>query len=768
MLKACVGVLAFFVGVFPIAWKIYETGYEFREASDPSRYDDMKEYFSESTLPFVEEIDSAKHSIRVYFFVVPFVVCCGVAVVKLLLQKRGRGKSSPWTRKLRPLLNHPLKLPHCLARLGLPYAVTVLDIVVVMTFLILNLALVWSRTHRSLGRGPKKLEFLKEKPGKDPIPFWSWGCVEIVAKTLGVVSIVNLGWYLMVPIGRRSVFLELMHISWESAIKYHRWLGYYTCIVTIVHSLLYFVIWAEFNGHTTFDPNATMLRTNLVWGACDGKDVCSDDQKIMLERNIYGILTLVCMGTMTIFSLDMFRRHHFEIFWYLHHLYVPLLIFLCFHYSSAVLYLAPGIVLHLLDKLLGLAANFGAVRARATRISSSILELRVRQKPRSFLRTGCNAGQYVFLNVPGLSTLQWHPMSVTWASEDEFVLHVKALGDWTRGLYENAPIKEELLVKIDGFYGKDAWASLYQKNALVLWAGGVGLTYCYSIALAACREGRPVFFCWVVRSESELMAFKNLLIHLQHTSPHSFHCKVWWTQTGSSDQTAPETVARGATAPPTPSECAYSAVQQYSEDPKTATGRIYQSQLWPRAFHAFVASGAILLAIQGYAHARATVSSKEAAGEPDGYLHARFMELFWVCVLPTAFILAGVLVRAVAIPVLRRRMAKAKERDTRREGVGQRSVEGVPSAAEGVHSAEGASAEQGKGELLIIEGSRPDIAVEFQEIESALLARGAKGPQDIGVLACGPLGVVHRVQDECKARLLDVHAWDFDLEEWEW
>jgi hypothetical protein len=264
MLKACVGVLAFFVGVFPIAWKIYETGYEFREASDPSRYDDMKEYFSESTLPFVEEIDSAKHSIRVYFFVVPFVVCCGIAVVKLLLQKQGRGKYSPWTRKLRPLLNHPLKLPHCLARLGLPYAVTVLDIVVVMTFLILNLALVWSRTHRSLGRGPKKLEFLKEKPGKDPIPFWSWGCVEILAKTLGVVSIVNLGWYLMVPIGRRSVFLELMHISWESAIKYHRWLGYYTCIVTIVHSLLYFVIWAEFNGHTTFDPNATMLRTNLV------------------------------------------------------------------------------------------------------------------------------------------------------------------------------------------------------------------------------------------------------------------------------------------------------------------------------------------------------------------------------------------------------------------------------------------------------------------------------------------------------------------------
>merc|ERR1719221_1729396 len=97
---ATVGLLALVIGMFPMCWKIYETGYHFREASDPSRYDDMKEYFETSDLPFVADVDSPKIAYRVYFFVVPFVIGCWVVALKLVLAGSGGHASLSCLRKV--------------------------------------------------------------------------------------------------------------------------------------------------------------------------------------------------------------------------------------------------------------------------------------------------------------------------------------------------------------------------------------------------------------------------------------------------------------------------------------------------------------------------------------------------------------------------------------------------------------------------------------------------------------------------------------------
>ena len=88
------------------------------------------------------------------------------------------------------------------------------EIMGALAFLALNVAVVGARVHRSLGRGAKKLFFLYED-SKDPIPGISFQGLEVWAKTLGVVAIMNVGWYLMLPITRRSVLLEIMGVSWE-------------------------------------------------------------------------------------------------------------------------------------------------------------------------------------------------------------------------------------------------------------------------------------------------------------------------------------------------------------------------------------------------------------------------------------------------------------------------------------------------------------------------------------------------------------------------
>lgn len=52
-------------------------------------------------------------------------------------------------------------------------------------------------------------------------------------------------------------------------------------------------------------------------------------------------------------------------------------------------------------------------------------------------------GQYVFLNCPAISRLEWHPFTMTSAPEEDFFsVHIRLAGDWTEKLIkmvENLP-----------------------------------------------------------------------------------------------------------------------------------------------------------------------------------------------------------------------------------------------------------------------------------------------------------------------------------------
>lgn len=44
-------------------------------------------------------------------------------------------------------------------------------------------------------------------------------------------------------------------------------------------------------------------------------------------------------------------------------------------------------------------------------------------------------GQYIFLQCPAVSWLEWHPFTLTSAPEEPFFsVHVRAVGDWTQEL----------------------------------------------------------------------------------------------------------------------------------------------------------------------------------------------------------------------------------------------------------------------------------------------------------------------------------------------
>lgn len=46
-------------------------------------------------------------------------------------------------------------------------------------------------------------------------------------------------------------------------------------------------------------------------------------------------------------------------------------------------------------------------------------------------------GQYVFLNCPAISQLEWHPFTMTSAPEEDFFsVHIRSAGDWTDKLID--------------------------------------------------------------------------------------------------------------------------------------------------------------------------------------------------------------------------------------------------------------------------------------------------------------------------------------------
>lgn len=63
---------------------------------------------------------------------------------------------------------------------------------------------------------------------------------------------------------------------------------------------------------------------------------------------------------------------------------------------------------------------------------SKTLELQMKRKGFHM-----EVGQYVFIQCPSVSRLEWHPFTLTSApEEDYFSAHIRIVGDWTEALYE--------------------------------------------------------------------------------------------------------------------------------------------------------------------------------------------------------------------------------------------------------------------------------------------------------------------------------------------
>jgi len=98
-------------------------------------------------------------------------------------------------------------------------------------------------------------------------------------------------------------------------------------------------------------------------------------------------------------------------------------------------------------------------------------------------------GQYMFINFPSISPLEWHPFSISSGPDEvEIEVNIKGLGDHTKKLVEYAHQSQFLWVRTDGPYG-DPKFNYRRFPVLFLCAGGIGITPIIGILKDAYRFG---------------------------------------------------------------------------------------------------------------------------------------------------------------------------------------------------------------------------------------------------------------------------------------
>ena len=141
-------------------------------------------------------------------------------------------------------------------------------------------------------------------------------------------------------------------------------------------------------------------------------------------------------------------------------------------------------------------------------------------------------GDYVYINCPWISNLEWYPFSIISPSNDEnVVMNIKANTRWPNKVYKET-LKmysdinsKELSIRIDGPYGSISDSITNNENIIIVGAGN-GVSKFASILqdLAIRNKNRQekinvknLYFIWLSEDNYYFEWFKKLLFDLQNT-----------------------------------------------------------------------------------------------------------------------------------------------------------------------------------------------------------------------------------------------------------
>ncbi|XP_062855965.1 NADPH oxidase 1 [Trichomycterus rosablanca] len=274
-----------------------------------------------------------------------------------------------------------------------------------------------------------------------------------------------------------------------------------------------------------------------------------------------GVVITLALILMITSSMEVIRRSYFEVFWYTHHLFIIFFAGLVFHGAGRIvrgqtnlashndtycqnypekwgkipecpfpqfaggfpqtwMWVLGPMIIYICESLVRFIRNMQTVRYKKIVMHpSKVLELQL-------LKSGfkMDVGQYVFLNCPAISQLEWHPFTMTSAPEEDFFsVHIRRAGDWTDNLInmvENLPEGcQGPKLGVDGPFGT-ASEDVFDYEVSMLVGAGIGVTPFASILKSIWYKfkdsnpklrTRKIYFYWVCRETHAFEWFADLL-----------------------------------------------------------------------------------------------------------------------------------------------------------------------------------------------------------------------------------------------------------------
>nr|CAA70769.1 FRO1 [Arabidopsis thaliana] len=287
--------------------------------------------------------------------------------------------------------------------------------------------------------------------------------LDLIAVRIGIVGNICLA-FLFYPVARGSSLLAAVGLTSESSIKYHIWLGHLVMIIFTSHGLCYFIYWISKNQ---------LVSKMLEW-----------DRTAV--SNLAGEIALVAGLMMWVTTYPKIRRRLFEVFFYSHYLYIVFMLFFVFHVGiSHALIPLPGFYIFLVDRFLRFLQSRNNVKLVSARVlPCDTVELNFSKNPMLMY----SPTSTMFVNIPSISKLQWHPFTIISSSKLEpetLSVMIKSQGKWSTKLYDmlsssSSDQINRLAVSVEGPYGPSS-TDFLRHESLVMVSGASGITPFISI-----------------------------------------------------------------------------------------------------------------------------------------------------------------------------------------------------------------------------------------------------------------------------------------------
>ncbi|RHY36032.1 hypothetical protein DYB38_010104 [Aphanomyces astaci] len=396
-----------------------------------------------------------------------------------------------------------------------------------------------------------------------------------IARACAQVCMLNFGIVLLpmcrsiVQLMKRSTLLWHM-VPFDDHIEFHKIVGSTLLVAGLVHTAAHVGNEIQLYCVATPDEISASIFVTRDVRMFDG-GTAPPFMEMVLSLPVWTgvILLLITCVSFPLAAIPKFRQGKFNLFWYSHMLFFPFLLVGCLHglagwlaTPSSFYWIGPPLTLYLVERRLRYAKMFTTplhiVRAR---MLDGVVALYI-EKPKRF---HYRPGMYLYLNVPALSSHEWHPFTISSAPGDQYLsVHIRNAGDWTNALHDL--IKDVLKhgdaypqVYIDGPVGAPT-QDYHRFKTIVMVGGGIGVTPFASIlkdivhlweeyrCLNCAHIRHPqsfriqkMYFHWVTRGQESLGWFQDTMNQIADMDKDNvIECHQYLSTVNTTDKTLPQ------------------------------------------------------------------------------------------------------------------------------------------------------------------------------------------------------------------------------------